>query len=387
MAARTSLTQERERYQDCFKRPGVENMAEWNVVTATGRQRTRFGEVPQYTEGLYDLGNGIYSWMVPNGSWGESNAGLIVGEGESLLVDTLWDLHFTDEMLDAMKPITGKAPIKYLVNTHADGDHVWGNQLLAGAEIIMTPACDEEGREMKAAAMAMLGRSGEALERYGRGNVEKIGNYFHNMVAPYDFRGVVFEGATRTFEGETALEVGGREVRLIEVGPAHTLGDLLVYVPDAKTVFCGDIIFSGGTPVLWAGPVENWLDALETIMDLDVETVVPGHGPVGGKESALRLKEYWEFLRREVGKRFNAGMSAKDAAYDIALGDDFKIRAWARWDSPERIMTNAHIMYKHLQLRGRTKHVTPAEKLNILRKQALLAYELPDAPPAATRTL
>jgi len=361
-------------------------MATWDLITATESQRTRFGEIPQFQEGLYDLGNGVYSWMVPNGSWGESNAGLVVGKGESLLVDTLWDLRITGEMLQAMQPITRDAPIKYLVNTHADGDHIWGNQLLADAEVIMTPACEEEGREMKAAAMAMLGKVGEALERFGSGKVKKIGNYFHNMVAPYDFKGVVFAGATRTCEGETTLEVGGREVRLIEVGPAHTLGDLLVYVPDAKTVFCGDIIFSGGTPVLWAGPVENWLDALELIIDLDVETVVPGHGPVGGKESALRLKEYWQFLRREVGKRFSAGMSARDAAYDIALGDDFKIRAWARWDSPERIMTNAHIMYKHMHLQGRTKHVTPAEKSIILSKQALLAYELPDAPPASTRT-
>jgi cyclase len=362
-------------------------MATWKVIAATGRQLTRFGETPQFQEGLYDLGSEVYAWMVPNGSWGESNAGLVVGDGESLLIDTLWDLNLTGEMLQAMGPITQGSPIKYLANTHADGDHIWGNQLLAGSEIIMTAACDEEAREMKAAAMAMLGKAGKALERCGTGNIKKIGIYFHNMVAPYDFKGIKVEGATRTYEDEVALEVGGREVRLIEVGPAHTRGDLLVHVPDAKTLFCGDIVFSGGTPVLWAGPVENWIAALEMILDMDVDTVVPGHGPVGDKGAVSLLKEYWEFLRREVGKRFNAGMTAKDAAYDIALGEDFAGRAWSGWDSPERIMTNAHIMYKHLQLRGRTKHVTPAEKLNILRKQALLAYEMPDAPPASTRKI
>ncbi len=70
-------------------------MIDCKIIADTGRQRTRFGETPQYPEGLYDLGNRVYAWMVPNGSWGESNAGLVVGEGESLLVDTLWDLNFT----------------------------------------------------------------------------------------------------------------------------------------------------------------------------------------------------------------------------------------------------------------------------------------------------
>jgi cyclase len=360
-------------------------MSEWEIFIATGRQRTRFGETPQYTEGLYDLENQVYAWMVPNGSWGESNAGLVVGDGESLLVDTLWDLVITDEMMRAMGPVTRDSPIKYLANTHADGDHIWGNQLVENAEIVMTKACDKEAREMKPASMTMLGKTGKAVGKLGVGKVKKIGNYFHNMVAAYNFKGVKVKAATRTFEGETALEVGGREVRLIEVGPAHTHGDLIVYVPDAKTLFCGDILFVGCTPVLWAGPLENWTAALDRILDMDVDVLVPGHGPVCDKEAVSRVREYFDFLGREVGRRFNAGMSAKDAAYDITHTEEFSRQAWSRWDSPERIMTNAHVIYRHLQ--RRSGHLKPAEKLNILRKQALLAYELPDAAPASTRNL
>jgi len=63
-------------------------MADWKLIAATGKLRTRLGKAPDYPEGLYDLHNGVYAWMVPNGSWGESNAGLVVGEGETLLVDT-----------------------------------------------------------------------------------------------------------------------------------------------------------------------------------------------------------------------------------------------------------------------------------------------------------
>ena len=92
-------------------------MANPELISATGRERTRFGKTPLYREGLYDPGNGVYAWMVPNGSWGESNAGLVVGDGVSLFIDTLWDLNITGDMLQAMEPFTKDAPIKFLANT------------------------------------------------------------------------------------------------------------------------------------------------------------------------------------------------------------------------------------------------------------------------------
>ena len=112
-------------------------------IAPSGAKLTRFKEAPRYAEGLYDLNHGLYAWMVPNGSWGESNAGLIVGDGESLLVDTLWDLKYTRAMLEAMRSLTDATPIKYLINTHADGDHFWGNELVTGAEIITSKASYE----------------------------------------------------------------------------------------------------------------------------------------------------------------------------------------------------------------------------------------------------
>jgi cyclase len=360
-------------------------MTDWEVRAATGRQRTRFGKTPQYTEGLYDLGGKVYAWVVPNGSWGESNTGLVAGDGESLLVDTQWDLNFTREMLQAMEPITRDAPVRYLVNTHADGDHIWGNQLVEDAETIMTTACDEEARRMKPAAMVMFGKLGKTLERLGIGKVRKIGIYFHSMVGPYDFRGIEVRAATRTFEGELALEVGGREVRLIEIGPAHSRSDAMVWVPDSKTLFCGDVLFARCTPVLWAGPVEKYISALERILAMDVDVLVPGHGPISEKGAVALQKRYLEYIRNEVGRRFEAGLSAKDAAYEIALSDDFRRQAFSSWDSPERITTNTHVIYRHLQ--GRTGPLNAAETLNILREQAMLAYELQNATPASMQAL
>ena len=95
----------------------------------------------QFTKGLHDIGNDCYAYLQPDGGWGWSNAGLIVDGKENLLVDTLFDLRLTREMLDAMRDAVPAArSIRTLVNTHSNGDHTFGNQLVDGAEIITTKA-------------------------------------------------------------------------------------------------------------------------------------------------------------------------------------------------------------------------------------------------------
>lgn len=88
------------------------------------------------TRGLHELQDRCYAYLQPDGGWGWSNAGLVVGDGASLLIDTLFDLRMTAAMLEAMAPVREAAPIATVVNTHANGDHCYGNQLVSGAEIV-----------------------------------------------------------------------------------------------------------------------------------------------------------------------------------------------------------------------------------------------------------
>src|SRR5215472_17741314 len=128
----------------------------------------------QYTKGLHDLGNSVYAYLQPDGSWGWSNAGLVTDGEASLLIDTLYDLKLTQEMLDTMrKAVPAAASFDIVVNTHANGDHCYGNQLVAGAQIIASARTAEEmttGATPMVMAMLMkqapnLGQLGEYLRR------------------------------------------------------------------------------------------------------------------------------------------------------------------------------------------------------------------------------
>ena len=288
----------------------------------------------QYTRGLHDLGNGAYAWLQPDGGWGYSNSGLVTDSLETLLVDTLFDLAHTREMLDGYRAaIPAARRIGTLVNTHSNGDHTFGNQLVEGARIVASRACAEEMAAHRPEKRTELMRRWREFGAAGEAAHELYGSKF-------DFEGLVYTPPTETFDDELALKVGSKEVRLLNVGPAHTRGDVLVYVPQDRTAFTGDILFIGGHPIVWAGPVSNWIKACDTILAWDVETIVPGHGPVTDKDGVRKLKHYLEFLSDEARKRYDAGMGEEEAARDISLD------AFRGWLDAERIIVNVHTLYR-----------------------------------------
>ncbi|MEJ2190678.1 MAG: MBL fold metallo-hydrolase [Acidobacteriota bacterium] len=109
---------------------------------------------------------------------------------------------------------------------------------------------------------------------------------------------------TRTFVGRLELHVGDRRVELMELGPAHTLGDTVVYLPDERILFTGDLLFKDAHPLIWQGPVSNWLRACDTLLALEVDTVVPGHGPITDLSGIRETREYLEWLTGEARARF-----------------------------------------------------------------------------------
>lgn len=311
-----------------------------------------------YPHGLTQLGEGLHAYFQPDGAWGLNNAGLIVGEGESLLVDTLYDLGRTRGMLDAMaKAEPAAVKIDTVVNTHANGDHCWGNDALPeGTEIVTSASSAAEMGELPPKQLAMLLKLSRATVKYGAParavlrllealgvkkikGVARAAPFVVHAFDAFDWDDVGLREPTRTFEGELALDVGGRRVELTEVGPAHTRGDVLIHVPDAKTVFTGDILFAEAHPIVWAGPFSNWIAACDKIVAWEPETVVPGHGPLATVDHVRATRDYLQYVYDEAKKRHAAGMSARDAAWDIAL-DGF-----SGWTESERIVVNVRMAY------------------------------------------
>ena len=291
---------------------------------------------PAFRHGLADLGRGLYAWLQPDGGWGWSNAGLIVDGDQSLLVDTLFDEPLTAGMLRAMQSATGIAPesIGTLVNTHANGDHTHGNALVPNAEIVATAAAAREMAELPPAMVARL-MAGAAAGQLG-----PAGEMLAEVFAPFDLASARGRPPTRTFEDELELRVGDKRVVLRKLGPAHTAGDLVVHVPGDRAVFTGDILFADVTPIMWAGPVGNWLAACDWILGLDAETIVPGHGPLCDTAAVRRMADYLRYVDREARARYAAGMPALEAAQDIVLGE------FRRWPDAERVAANVIALYR-----------------------------------------
>lgn len=294
---------------------------------------------------LSEVADGCLAYVQGDGGWGWSNAGLVVGDGASLLVDTLFDLHLTRDLLDALADHTRTAPIATVVNTHANGDHCYGNGAVDGAEVVASSAAAHEMEEVPPSLLAALNAAdGE------------VGALFRRFFGDFRFDGIELRPPDRTFEGRLELDVAGRTVELIEAGPAHTRGDVIAWVPDARVLYTGDLVFHGGAPIVWAGPLTNWIDACDLMLGLDPTTVVPGHGPVTDLDAVRAVRDYLEVVDREASARQRAGVDAFEAAREIGalLGAD---PDFARLGEFGRIAVNVETVYRTLDPTHRTPDV------------------------------
>ena len=302
--------------------------------------------IKPFNKGLSDLGNNIYCYLQPDGGWGWSNAGLIADGDESLIVDTLFDEDLTLEMLDSMKSAEpkGMKNIRALINSHSNGDHCNGNNCVDTEEVISSEATLEEMSHESPEMMAALLKQAPEMGT--------LGKYFLECFGSFNFEGVTKRLPNTTFTGETQRQVGDKIVELIEVGPAHTNGDVLVHVPSDKVVFTGDILFIEGHPILWAGPVKNWINACDRIISMEVDFVVPGHGPVTDNRGVKAVRDYLVYIDTESRKRFESGLNALEAAKEIDLD------LFSTWGDGERIAVNVNSLYREYKGEEKREEIT-----------------------------
>ena len=274
----------------------------------------------------------------------DANSGLI-NRGGGVVIDTQSDLSHARRMIELFGGVWPAMP-RRVVNTHEDGDHVWGNQLFEGSEIIAhravpgrmeTIADPEPFRELLEVATRLLPHLWLRALHPGALALAR------QLRRDYDFDGIRLAPATRLFEARLVLDLDGTEVHLIHVGPCHQAGDSIVHVPEERVVFAGDVVFRECTPVGWTGTYAKWLEGLDHIIWLDPDVIVPGHGPVCGIEGAMEMRAYLEYVRDEASRCFEERLTSLQASKRIDLGP------YAEWRCPARLYVNVERAYRELR--------------------------------------
>jgi cyclase len=274
----------------------------------------------------------------------DANSGLI-NRGGGVVIDTQSDLRHARQMIELFGRVWLAMP-KQVINTHEDGDHVWGNQLFEGAEIIahrsvperMKHVADpEESRKLLAGVRNPQSRA--AISAVHPGLVAAG----QQLLQDFNFDGIELVLPTTVFDTRLELDLNGTKVHLIHVGPCHQHVDTIIHVPGERVIFAGDVLFRRCTPIGWTGSYAKWFTCLDLMIQLAPESVVPGHGPICGVDGVVEMKAYLEYVLQESKTCFGDGLPALEAAKRIEFGP------YADWRAPARLYMNVERAYREFR--------------------------------------
>jgi glyoxylase-like metal-dependent hydrolase (beta-lactamase superfamily II) len=242
-----------------------------------------------YVEGVSALGSSANRNFI-------SNAAFIVTPEGVVVIDALGSPALADELMQLIAQRT-PLPVRWVVVTHYHADHIYGLQAFQakGAQVLAHRA-----------ALAYL-NSDTAQLRLQASRQE---------MAPWVDENTRLVPADRWIDGPTTLNLGGVELRIQPVGPAHTPEDLVVYMPSEKVLFAGDLVFRGRIPFVGQADSRSWIEALDRLLSFDARVIVPGHGPLSQSAADdLRLtRDYLRYLRESMGRAARE-LEPFDAAY------------------------------------------------------------------------
>ena len=300
----------------------------------TARPNPNFPQVPTWDTELRELAPNVYGYIQAGGPGRDnvsvSDAGMIIGEQGVMVIDALAAPMHAKRFIEAIRRITGK-PFRHLINTHHHSDHVNGDQYFAPVEIVGHPYCREEVLKVVAGPAKWARRDG-----WADGTEDRV------MLPP-----------VTTFDGKMTYYYGKNIVEVFPMAPAHTWGDLVVYLPQHKILFAGDVAFYYVAPFCQNAHPSRWIEWCQAIEKMDVETIVPGHGPIGGKHELAEMRGYLELLKMEARRRYDAKMTPGRAAADIKMGK------YENWIGTERIIMDTVRFYA--EFAGTLKPAVDAE--------------------------
>lgn len=269
-----------------------------------------FNALPPRVE---EVADGVHAYLQPDGGWCLNNAGIIVGSSSTALIDTAATEQRALRLEKAVMQLSSRRP-SVVVNTHFHGDHTYGNFVFAKDATIV--AHEDTRADMAAAGLHMQGLWPDV----GWGAIE--------VALP-----------TLTIREPSTIHIGEIRAELLTFGPAHTRSDIVVWLPDTRVLFTGDLVMSGVTPFLTMGSLSGSLEAVRRLRDLDAAVFVTGHGPVTDASVLDVTEGYLRWVKELAEAGIAAGVSPLEAAREADLG------AYAGLLDSERLVGNLHRAY------------------------------------------
>ncbi|GAB3723921.1 MBL fold metallo-hydrolase [Nocardiopsis nanhaiensis] len=265
---------------------------------------------------LEELAPGVHAYLQPPGGWCVSNSGVIVGDDLTVVVDSLATEQRTLRLREEVDALASGGR-RIVVNTHHHGDHVFGNHLFGPDTTVV--AHEEARREMAEAGLVLTGMWPDVPWGDVRVTLPDI-----------------------TFTDRMALDLGSRRVELIHVGPAHTTCDVVVWLPEERVLFAGDVLFSGAAPFVLMGSLSGSFSALETIGRLGPSLIVCGHGEVAGPALIDETVSYLQWVEWMALEGRARGLSPLEMAGRADMD------RYGHLTEPERLVGNLHRAYTEL---------------------------------------
>lgn len=262
----------------------------------------------------------LYAYISENDS--SANSTFLISEKGVLVVDTGLNVAQGRKLLEEIREIT-PLPVRWIVNTHYHPDHRGGNSVVGPDAVIIST-------------------------RYTR---SRILQSLQEQAAKDGWRPPPEYELNENIGGEISIHLGNHEVRIYHPGPAHTLGDLVVYFPDQHAIATGDLFLTNSCPAMDDGDLENWVRALDHMLDLPVEHVVPGHFELATKKELRHFRDYLAELRDQVDRMHGKGFKLAQVQGGLALRQYADLRQFPKYEAT--FSDNAAAYYGQLQRKAR----------------------------------
>jgi cyclase len=258
------------------------------------------------------IGTGLYTYISDNDA--SANSTFLVGDAGILVVDTGLNETEAAKLLSAIRRVS-PLPVKFIVNTHYHPDHQGGNLVVGRSAVVIST---DFARERTLAVQKAPGMEG-----------------FH------------FSPADLTFEQQVTLHLDPYAVQIYFPGKAHTSGDALVYFPQQHAISMGDLFLNRSSPAMDDGSVENWIRALDHVLGLPLENVVPGHFELGTKSDLTRFRDYLHDLYQQVKALKQKNKTLEQVRHDIHMEKYSDFRQYPKYQAT--FGDNAATIYRQLQ--------------------------------------